>query len=87
MTQDTYLQLTEEPLNSVLSHSVDFGPIQCNLCIRLAVVPHHLFEAHQALPGLQQNTQNHEASLHVSLRKTDISDKLHRSVDAHVNTD
>lgn len=87
MSNRTDLQLAEEPLNSILPHSVDFAPIQCDPCVGLAVGPHHLLEAHQALPGLQQNTQDHEASLHVSLKRTDIGEELHRSVDAHINTD
>lgn len=71
-----YLQFTEEPMDGVLAHSVDLASVQCNPCIRLAVLSRYFLQAHQALPSLQQNAQDDESGLHVSLMQTHACDTL-----------
>ncbi|KAG7220105.1 hypothetical protein INR49_008999 [Caranx melampygus] len=55
---------TEEPVDGVLAHSVDLATVQCDPSVRFAVLSCDFLQAHQALPGLQQNTQDHEPCLH-----------------------
>lgn len=59
-------------MDGVLAHSVDLASVYCDSSVRLAVLSCHFLQAHQALPGLQQHTQDHETSLHVSLSQMDI---------------
>lgn len=72
----TYLQFTKEPVDGVLAHSVDLASVQSDSSIRFAVVSRHFLQTHQALPSLQQNTQDDETSLHVSLRHKDVHEYM-----------
>lgn len=66
----TYLQFTKEPVDGALSHSVDLASVQSDPSIGFSILARHLLQAHQVLPGLQQNAQDYETGLHVSLRDT-----------------
>lgn len=54
-------------MDGALAHGVDLASVQSDSSVGLAVLPRDFFQAHQALPGLQQNTQDDEARLHVGL--------------------
>lgn len=84
-----YLQFTKEPVDGVLAHSMDLAAVQRNASIRLAVCSCHFLEAHQPLSSLQQNTQDHKTSLHVSLKqrhKYCSYETLYNCPDTDVNT-
>lgn len=85
----TYLQFAEEPLDGVLAHGVDFAPVQRDLAVRLAVLSCRLLQADQALPGLQEDTQDDETSLHVRLRHvhTDTRRACLHVLTLNINTD
>ena len=66
----SYLQFAEEPLDGALAHGVDLGAVQGDPGVGPSVGTRHLLQVHQALPGLQQHPQDHEAGLHVGLKTT-----------------